>query len=201
MKYIAHRGVQNSLVKQNTLAAFKLAIASDKFVGFEFDVRVTKDNVFVVCHDPFIKTNLIKYKTYDELKKYNIPRLIDVLKLKTSKIFLVEIKDFSINIKKLLNLLNRFNNKNIYLMSFSKNFIHDVAKYKHYCKLGVLNYVLNSEDNYEDYDFICLFNGIMTKNLVNYFKKKNIEIFVYGIVEDISLIDKNLYYIINEKTI
>lgn len=199
MKYIAHRGVQKENVKQNSLAAFKLAIASNQFVGFEFDVRVTKDNVFVVCHDPFIKTNLIKNSTYSELQKYNIVKLNDVLKLNTSKIFLIEIKDFNINIKKLLSLLNKYSTKNIYLMSFSKKFIHEVAKYKHFCKLGVLNYVLNSEEEYSDYDFICLFNGIVTSNLVKYFTKENIEVFVYGIVENISYLNRNIYYIINAK--
>ena len=83
LKYIAHRGDQTNHTKQNTLEAFKQAINNPKLAGFEFDVRATKDNIFVVCHDPFIKTSLIKYKTYAELKKYNLPKLSEVLKLKT----------------------------------------------------------------------------------------------------------------------
>ncbi|MBR1413888.1 MAG: glycerophosphodiester phosphodiesterase [Bacilli bacterium] len=199
MKFIAHRGITSESIKENTIESIKQAIDDNRFVGFEFDVRITKDNVFVLCHDPIYKGKLIKYTNYKELKKYKIPRLIDILKLNTDKIFLIEIKDYDIDLEKLTNMLNKYQNKKLYLMSFSKTFLHKIYKYKPKCKLGVLNYIFNSEDNYQEYDFICLINGVATDKLINYFKCRNIEIFIYGIIDKSKLINKNVYYIIDEK--
>ena len=48
-------------------------------------------------------------------------------------------------------------------------------------KLGVLNYVLNSEDSYEEYDFICLLESVVTRELVDFFHQKKMDVFIYGI--------------------
>ena len=50
---IAHRGA-SALAPENTLAAFQKAI-EDGADGIEFDVRITKDGVPVVFHDPTLK--------------------------------------------------------------------------------------------------------------------------------------------------
>ena len=62
---------------------------------------------------------------------------------------------------------------NIYQVYSPLNFIH--------VTYGVLNYVLNSEESYEDYDFIGLLSGVMTPDLETFFQNKKIEIFIYGI--------------------
>ncbi|MFO0882441.1 MAG: glycerophosphodiester phosphodiesterase [Candidatus Saccharimonadales bacterium] len=62
---VAHRGAPNE-AQENTLDAFK---AARKYaVGYiEFDVRITKDNVAVIHHDPSIDGALIAESTYDDL--------------------------------------------------------------------------------------------------------------------------------------
>ena len=49
VKMIAHRGL-SGLEKENTIAAF-IAAGNRTYYGTECDIHLTKDNVFVVCHD------------------------------------------------------------------------------------------------------------------------------------------------------
>lgn len=74
-KFCAHRGV-SALMPENSLPAFAaaLALGADEI---EFDVRLTKDNQLIVCHDPTL--NRISDGSGDvgdyplaELKKRNI---------------------------------------------------------------------------------------------------------------------------------
>lgn len=48
-KMIAHRGL-SGIEQENTIAAF-IAAGNRGFYGMECDVRITKDGVFVICHD------------------------------------------------------------------------------------------------------------------------------------------------------
>lgn len=66
----------------------------------EFDVRRTKDNVFIVYHDGFIQGQSIKELTYEEISKiareqgFDIPTVEEVLKWSRGKIKLdVELKE------------------------------------------------------------------------------------------------------------
>ena len=45
--FIAHRGKVTNLSKENTLEAFIEAINDPKYLGFELDIRTTKDKRFV----------------------------------------------------------------------------------------------------------------------------------------------------------
>ena len=74
-KFCAHRGV-SALIPENTLPAFAaaLALGADEI---EFDIRLTKDNQMVVCHDPVLErisdgTGDVRDYTLDELKKLNV---------------------------------------------------------------------------------------------------------------------------------
>ena len=191
MKYIAHRGIHTNKQNENTYAAFK-DIEQSNFVGFEADIRVTKDNVFVIYHDPFYKGKLVKNLYYKEM---NVLTLRELLQIKTSKIVLLEIKDFNINVNKLLKLLNK-SSLNIYLMSFDKRIIEKLYNTHSKYKLCILNYVINSEENYK-YDFICLLNSIITSNIIDYFSKRKIKIIGYGIVNVKNIHYQNLTYIID----
>ena len=167
---IAHRGLKDES-KENTLQAFTKSLENPNYQGFECDVRTSKDNVFVVCHDALIGISRVSSTNYEQLKrKYNVPTLESVLKLQTDKIMLLEIKETNLDIK-----------KNIYVMSFFNTVIQKLHEKKCPCKLGVLNYVLNSEENYQEYQFICLLESIVSKKLVNFFHEKNMEVFIYGI--------------------
>ena len=128
---IAHRGLHNTLVPENSLGAFKEAIKNNYMI--ELDIHLTKDNKIVVFHDDNLKrmTNIDKKIcecTYEELKtiklldtKYTIPLLSEVLNLVNGKVpILIEIKyDQKIGLleHELMKILDNYNG-NIYLQSF-----------------------------------------------------------------------------------
>jgi hypothetical protein len=73
-----------------------------------------------------------------------------------------------------------------------------MKKYQNHAKYGVLNYVLNSEENYQDYDFIGLLSGILTDDLIHFFEKNKIEIFIYGILNKKNIgLYPNAFYIVD----
>ena len=100
MNLIAHRGLYNNKSEQNTMKSFINSINNPNYVGFECDIRQTKDKKFIINHDAFINDKLIFNTNYNELKMYNIAKLSDILKLNTNKIILIEVKDKLLNYKK-----------------------------------------------------------------------------------------------------
>ncbi len=198
LKFIAHRGLRTETIKENTLEAFENAIANELIAGFEFDIRKTLDNQFVVNHNPFIKTDFIKRKTFKYLKKkYNLPLLQEVLALDTDKMMLVEIKDRKLPYRKLIKIFNEYTNKKIYVMSFHNKVIEKLKKKNAPVKLGILNYILNSEADY-NLDFIALLNNLATPRLVEEYKRRNVEVLYYGIInEEEDLMDENGIYIVD----
>src|ERR1700733_684322 len=75
---------------ENTLASFDRALA-DGCDGFEFDVRLTADNVAVVCHDAKTEDAEIASATVAQLS--NLPRLEAVLaRYKNSAFLDIELK-------------------------------------------------------------------------------------------------------------
>ena len=198
LKFIAHRGLRTNEIKENTIKAFQNAILNPNVAGFEFDIRKTKDNHFVVNHNAFIKNDFIQAKNYKYLKKkYHLPLLSEVLSLSTDKIFLVEIKDQNLPYEKLIQILESFPDKNIYVMSFHNEVIKRLQKLGLKKKVGVLNYVLNSDAS--SYDFICLLNNFATQKLVDAYHKKGMEVFLYGVLnEQKDLKIQNVFYIVDK---
>ncbi len=181
-KLIAHRGLKEKGVKENSLEAFSLAFKNENYVGFECDVRTTKDHVFVIHHNPVIDENIISFSNYQDLKKkYHLPRLEEVLSLSGDKIFLFEIKEHNFDVSGFLSVLDQYPQKQIYLMSFFRSVIKKMKSLSSKYPVGVLNYVFNSEESYQEYDFICLLEDVVTPLLVRYFKDQKIQIFLYGI--------------------
>lgn len=103
---IAHRGLHDATCPKNSLSAFKRAI--DHGFPFEIDVRLTKDEVLVVCHDDeftdyFGKKGVVSELTYDQLKTYSlsasgerIPTFEEVKTLTDGKVgILIELKNHS----------------------------------------------------------------------------------------------------------
>lgn len=189
-KYIAHRGIYNENVSDNSYKALYDGLLSYKYIGIETDVRVTKDNVFILYHDVLYKGKLVKNVFYKDMD--NVSKLEDILKINTDKIILLEIKDFDIDVKKFIKLINKYN-KNVMIMSFDVNVIKRVKKITNRYKLGILNYVLNSDSDY-NFDFICLLDIIATDYVIESFKKRNIDVLIYGVVND----NRNLTYIIDD---
>lgn len=191
---IAHRGIFNEVVKENTIPAFLGAINNPNYDGFELDVYTTKDKEFVVHHDMLLDGKFIWNYTYKELKKKGIIKLEDVLKLKTNKIILIEIKDINIETIKLTKLLDKYKNKSIYVMSFFTSVIKRFEKRTF--KVGVLNYILNSSDKYP-FDFIAILYDVASLHMIESLNKLNIEVFLYGINKKDKFIYKDVYYIVD----
>ena len=178
LKLIKHRGFTNKSIKENTYDGIMKAFLDPKYEGVEFDVRETLDHEFILCHDPIINNKLIKDVKYSDLPKY-IPRLKDILKIKTSKIFLMEIKNIT-SFTKLINLLNKYQSKNIYVMSFSNKIINKLNIQSKTYKVGVLNYILNTNNNLPDLDFVCILNNFLNQKLIQ--DLKPLEVFSYGLI-------------------
>lgn len=197
MNLIAHRGLYNNKSEQNTMKAFINAINDSDYVGFECDIRQTKDKNFIINHDAFINDKLIFNTNYNELKMYNIAKLSDILKLNTNKIILLEVKDKLLDFKKLNNLLNKYSSKNIYVMSFHDKVIRNLDNLNHKYKLGLLNYVLNNKKEYH-YNFICLLDKLTSKNQIDEYLRNAKKVFIYGIINDKKLNHgKECYYIVD----
>ena len=103
MEFIAHRGLWSKTVKPNSYEAILKGLNSDKYIGIETDVRVTKDGVFIIYHDALYKGILVKNTMYKDIKGAAC-KLESILKIDSSKIFLLEIKDFDMNVNKFLKI-------------------------------------------------------------------------------------------------
>lgn len=112
---IAHRGVHDDNILENSLLSFKLAI--DKKYIIELDVRLTKDNEVIVYHDNTLKRlfNIrkeIENLTLKEIKNVSkdIPTLEETIKFVNDKVpLLIEIKGNDINtIKETMEILNNY---------------------------------------------------------------------------------------------
>ena len=90
-KYIAHRGLWNETILPNSYQALLNGINSDKYIGIETDVRVTKDGIFIIYHDALYKGKLVRNTLYKDIKR-DVCKLEDVLKIKSNKVIMLEIK-------------------------------------------------------------------------------------------------------------
>lgn len=190
MQLIAHRGIWNKKVKDNSYEALKNGLLSNKYIGIECDIRTTLDKKFIIYHNTLYKGNLVRNTNYKDMK--DILLLEDMLKIKTDKILLLEIKEREIDKNKLLKLLNKYN-RNYYIMSFNNNIIFELRKLNKEYKYGVLNYILNSKSDY-DLDFICLLDKIANDYIINNFEKRGIEVIIYGTIK----IKKDVKYIVDD---
>jgi len=191
-KLISHRGVYSKINKENTYEAIKLALKSSKYVGVEFDVRETKDCELVVFHDALYNNKLVSDTFYKDLPKY-VPRLNDILKINSNKIFLIEIKNIS-NYQKMVNLINKYDTRKIYVMSFSNKIVNKLNIDNRKYKIGVLNYVLNTSDLIKELDFVGILNSLLNNDVISKLKGK--EIFSYGLFKKKKY--KEVYYIVDE---
>lgn len=188
--FIAHRGLYNDKIKENTIEAFDNAF-NNGYSGIEFDVRLSKDKVPVIIHDSFLsrvfnKKGQVRNIEYKKLKTYGIPTLTEIINRYNNKVMIIELKE-NIDISSYLN-----DNNIYYITSFNYDYIKNYKKSNKY-KLGVINYILNSNINYNKLDFIMILDTIYNKKL---FKFKNLEIIIYGVIGKINNYNKELKYII-----
>lgn len=152
---IAHRGLHNNFITENSLSAFKNAIENN--IAFELDIHLTKDYKLVVCHDSNLKrvTNkdgIIEELLLSEIKNNyllinneQIPTLNEVLKLNNEKVpIVIEIKtnhNYKKIIKELKKELQNIKDKSkIQLISF------DPRTLLYYTKCPFLKGLLVSEN-------------------------------------------------------
>ena len=192
--FIAHRGKVSKNIKENSLIAFKNAIEDSFYSGIELDVRESKDHELVVVHDFIYKNHLIKRTNIDVLKSLGLITLKEVLDLDTNKLRLIDIKD-DINIDNFINLISSYN-KNIYVMSYNKKILKELMNKN--IKVGLLTIISDNINKYKDYDFIAILNNTINCDHINYFIKKNKEIFLYGIIDGIKNYKYENYYIIDD---
>lgn len=191
--FIAHRGLFDDNIKENTIEAFDNAF-NNGYEGIEFDVRLTKDKIPVISHDSFLSrvfgvNGLLKNYTYQELldNKIEIPKFEDVISRYNNKVMIIELKE-KIDITKYIK-----DKRNLYyISSFNYDYISYLNKSVYY-KLGVINYILNSGIDYSKIDFIMVLDSIYNKKL---FKLKDIEIIIYGVIGNINSYNKELKYIV-----
>ena len=129
LKGVAHRGLWNKNVSENSMEAFRLAI--------ELDIHLTKDNDLVVIHDEKLerltgKSGIVEHLTTKELQEnyklldgQTIPRFEDVLNLVNEQVpILVELKVYEKNYKPLAakaeEVLSKYvkDKRNFVLISF-----------------------------------------------------------------------------------
>ncbi len=120
-KIIAHRGVHSPQVPENTIAAFTQAI-NLKADMIEFDVRTTKDQIHIICHDPKVAGRPIHKTTWAEIQTLNpqIPTLEVTLKHCQNRIPLdVEIKESGHELAIVTLIKTYFSSQSFVITSFN----------------------------------------------------------------------------------
>lgn len=203
MHLIAHRGLTNNNIRENTLKAFKNAL-NNNYDGIELDLRKTKDNIIVVLHDKYINRTSngvgnINKITYKEALKYNfgtknnkskIPTLKEVIKNISNTNIFIELKE-SVDKEELNNILKLNKTNKYYIMSFNKKYIDNLIGIEY--NLGLINYVFNSMIDYSNYKFILILEDLFNKDIYDYFNNINLEVVIYNIRNNISLKNKELF--------
>ena len=126
---IAHRGGENSFLGLDTFHCFEKAISSGADI-VEFDVRRTKDNVYIVIHDSIIRGKKIDTLTFEHIYKYlngNILKLEDVLRISKDRIKIyIELKEEGYEID-MINIVRKYLNIDKYaIISFNDSSIKNI---------------------------------------------------------------------------
>lgn len=197
--FIAHRGNGKHRYLENTKEAI-LNVLKEEVDGVEFDIRMTKDEKFVIFHDPIINRQIIRLSELKDLKKINlkggfeIPELTEVLdKINTDKKIIIEIKsefdDNNLIAKRLCDIIKKYK-LNIYLCSFNKKLIDLVSNFVDKTGL-IIGYYINNQYLINNYDY----------NIIHYYykdkidKKKETFIWIINDKKKLKDIDKNSYII------
>ena len=199
--YIAHRGLHNNEVVENSMLAFKRAVA--KNISLELDIHETKDGQIIVFHDYDLKrmfnsNKTIKGSNYEDLNsfKYNdntsIPLLKEVLAEVNSKVLVIielkEVEDYKSLVNKTFDVLKDYQGE-ILLQSFCIKTIAYLKKKTNY-QIGLL--LPNDYEKKFLFNKLYIFNilkpdyiGSSIKKLPNKLtieaRKRNIPVFVWTI--------------------
>ncbi len=190
---IAHRGLYNEYICENTLLSFYKAMEKNYII--ELDVRLSKDKKVIVFHDISLKrlsgiNKFVENSTYDELKKiklkgkYQIPLLEDVLNLVKGKIpIIIDVKGNIENYEleqELIKTLKDYHGS-IAIQSFNPKTIKWLKKRFKCCYgLIVFNYLnLKIVDRLflaKKYDFVVCYLKYVKDKKIQVIRKKKIVI-------------------------
>ena len=172
---IAHRALDNYKYKENTKDSVMSALSKSYIKGIEIDVRMTKDNKIVLCHDSIINrtsngSGIVEAMTLKKLRKYNFgtkenPCKITILKdildiLPNNKVLLIEIKCHSKEerfAKYFYKIIKDFLDKKVYVMSFNKIIMEKLKSQYPSLKCGLLiSKIINAKYLNNNFDFISI---------------------------------------------
>ena len=153
---IAHRG-KDGIHRENSLEGIINSLSKSYIDGVEFDIRFTKDEGFIINHDPIYKNHIIKESKINELKDLGLNTLKEVLdKIHSKKIIMIEVKEEGKDIKKISKKLYKIIKKynlNIYVCSFNYRFIK-YFKEKYRIKSGlIIGKLINKKHIQNNLDF------------------------------------------------
>ncbi len=201
-KIIAHRGLHDNNIKENTIESFKKAISEG--IPFELDIHIIKDGTLVVFHDNNLKRlykkdvniNKLNYKKLSKLSNNEIAKLEDVLAITKGKVpIIIEIKKDNKKYeleKKLVELLDNYKGK-FAIKSFSKEsmlwfkknrpeyvrgFLLGNKEYNFWNRLK-LRFIINKIDP----DFLSISYKLLNRRFINHYKKDR-KLFVWTINND-----------------
>lgn len=188
MQIIAHRGA-SAFFKENTLQAFKAAYAMG-VNAFETDIQLSKDGFLVLNHDYSINQKPVKEYPLEELKKFNICTLEELLQILDKRSFLnIEIKNNE-NIypeieEKLALCLKKYrqeNNPNILISSFYLPSLYKVKTILPKLKIGRLTENFNKQEieNLNPYSLNTSYKKI-NKEIISFCHNKKIKVFIYTV--------------------
>ena len=193
---IAHRGIHNDIVIENTIPAFSLAL--EKNIPIELDIHILKDENIVVYHDNNLKRligvdkNISSY-SYDELKKttfpnteIHIPLFKDVLDFINGKVLLViEIKSSDIYsykeyCKKIVSILEKYKG-NFVIKSFDIRIVNWFLRNTNYItglllhdlKKSFYDWVMNQRIivSFLKPDFLSVNSSIVSNKMIQNYRK------------------------------
>lgn len=137
MIMLGHRGSRCSpLVPENTFAAFDLALKHG-CDGFEFDVRLSRDGVAVVCHDPAFER--LSISRTDASRLADLPTLQAVLKRYRTRAFLdIELKVAGMEMELLRLVSRRHPKKRFVVSSFLPRILLELRRLNTRVPLGLI---------------------------------------------------------------
>ncbi|MBY9005753.1 MAG: hypothetical protein KGD63_03260 [Candidatus Lokiarchaeota archaeon] len=204
--FIGHRGTRK-VFDENTIKSFDIAIKSGADY-IEFDVRRTKDNQFIIFHDPSLDrttngSGTVDTFTYNELSKFRtkknnqkillINEILDRYRDKTK--FMIELKEEGIqddilDLIKKKDLINKciISGRNIYDLLSIKNknpeclVCYNITKGK---DLTLKSFLENEEFNKLEFpiDMLSLRSNQITKKFINICHMNNILAFSWDFME------------------
>ena len=176
-KYIAHRGLHDGDIPENSTLAFKRAL--EYGYAIELDVNITKDNKVIVFHDNTLfrmcgVNKKVRNCTFGYIKtlqlnntKYKIPILKEVLKLINGKVpLIIELKNEGVSTrleKNVLKIMKEYDGEYIY-QSFNPFSILYMKNKNKKVKTALLS--SNSFKNLKSFFMVVLTNSKLVFNFV-----------------------------------